>query len=134
VSVGCSSSATTRVKVPHCSYSFQNVNGSKQYAAKPNGYNGACSVSILEAVALFCIDVTIGAFIGRAFKNHNTGQYAMRDNLFCEPCLLEGRRVVAEKIYHMALVKPPVGDVAVCLRCAGSMRRWDGRIIDIADA
>ena len=91
-------------------------------------------MSILDAVALFCIDLTVGAFIGRVFKNPNTGPYAMRNNLFCEPCHLEGRRVVAEKIYHMATVKPPVGDVPVCLACAGSMRRWDGKLIDIAEA
>lgn len=92
-------------------------------------------MSIFYAVALFCIDVTVGAYLGKVFKNHNTTiDPTMRQNLFCEPCGLEGRRVVAEKIYHMALVKPPVGDVPVCLRCAGTMRYWRGALVDIAEA
>lgn len=84
-------------------------------------------MSILDAVAIFCIDLTISALLGKARPN-------MRNNLFCEPCELEGKRVAAEKIYHMALVKPPVGDVLVCLKCAGTLRYWRGALVDIADA
>jgi hypothetical protein len=87
-------------------------------------------VSILDAVAIFCIDLTIGALLGRVFKARPN----MRNTLFCEPCELEGKRVAAEKIYHIALVKPPVGDVLVCLKCAGTLRYWRGALVDIADA
>jgi hypothetical protein len=78
-------------------------------------------------VAAFCIDLACAAILAETF-------YRMRNNLFCEPCRLEGKRIVAEKIYHMALVKPPVGDVPVCMACAASLRKLNGEIVDVAEA
>ena len=46
-------------------------------------------------VAAFCIDLAAIAVLAETF-------YRMRDNLFCEPCRLEGKN-----LYHVATIEGP---------------------------